>query len=283
MELAVWDWPGAGSPLLFVHGTGFHGRCWDRVIHAFPGRRCLAVDLRGHGCSSSPKGVPEGAYAWRSFAHDLVEVVDRLDLHDVTGIGHSLGGHAVTLAAAMRPEGFDSLLLLDPVILPSHWYRGPVPDFGFVRRHRDRWKSPDQMFDMLSPRRPFQSWDAQVLRDYCEHGLLPREDGWKLACPPDVEAAIYPGANAPDANIYREIAGFTKPVTVVRSGTNQTDRNFDLTASPTAPELAWRFPYGRDVRLKDLTHFIPMESPERVAAYANWISREAGHMAARPS
>ena len=34
LRLAVWEWPGAGPPLLFAHATGFHGRMWDHIIRA---------------------------------------------------------------------------------------------------------------------------------------------------------------------------------------------------------------------------------------------------------
>jgi hypothetical protein len=36
LAIAVWDWIGPGDPLLFVHATGYHGRCWDAVIAHFP-------------------------------------------------------------------------------------------------------------------------------------------------------------------------------------------------------------------------------------------------------
>ena len=31
VELAIHDLGGEGPPLLFVHATGFHGRCYTRV------------------------------------------------------------------------------------------------------------------------------------------------------------------------------------------------------------------------------------------------------------
>ena len=68
--IAVWEWDGDGDPLLLLHATGFHGRCWDRVVDALPGRRVLAVDVRGHGRSSTPPPP----YDWRVLARDLAEV-----------------------------------------------------------------------------------------------------------------------------------------------------------------------------------------------------------------
>ncbi|MCG8346819.1 MAG: hypothetical protein MI924_03430 [Chloroflexales bacterium] len=49
------------------------------------------------------------------------------------------------------------------------------------------------MFDRFVERAPFCRWDRTILRDYCQYGLLPAPDGdgYVLACPPAIEAAIY--------------------------------------------------------------------------------------------
>ena len=39
LQLQAWEWPGSGDPILLVHATSFHGRCWDAVVEAMPGRR----------------------------------------------------------------------------------------------------------------------------------------------------------------------------------------------------------------------------------------------------
>src|SRR5215216_1345039 len=97
VELALFEWPGAGPPLLFAHAAGFHARCWDQVIGRLPGRHCYAVDLRGHGRSSKPPPP----YDWRRFGEDVAALARALGLAGALGVGHSTGGHAVTLAAAL--------------------------------------------------------------------------------------------------------------------------------------------------------------------------------------
>ena len=99
--LAVWDWAGpAGTALLFTHANGFHGRCWDEVIALLPEYRCVALDLRGHGRSAKP--APPAS--WRTFGEDVAAVARELGLRDAVGIGHSVGGHATALAAALAPR-----------------------------------------------------------------------------------------------------------------------------------------------------------------------------------
>jgi len=188
-----------------------------------------------------------------------------LELRDTVGIGHSMGGHSVTAAAALRPETFSSLLLVDPTIFQPEYYGQPQRyDTSFILKRRNLWQSPGEMFERFRPRFPFSGWREEILRDYCEFGLLPSGEGYVLACPPAVEAGIYARSNAVDANLYPVIPSIRQPVTVLRGGHPWNTERFDLAASPTAPDLASKFPRGRDVFLEGQSHYIPMEAPEVV-------------------
>lgn len=135
IELAYWEWPGAGPPLLFVHATGFHGRSWDQVIRHFPGRLAIAPDLRGHGRSAKP----DPPYHWQAFGADVAHLAEALDLRGAVGIGHSMGGHSLVAAAARRPETFASLVLVDPTIFTRERYGRDPLDASFIARRR-RWR-----------------------------------------------------------------------------------------------------------------------------------------------
>jgi pimeloyl-ACP methyl ester carboxylesterase len=260
-ELAVWEWAGNGPTILFAHATGFHGRCWDRIVQLFPERHCLAVDARGHGRSSKP----EPPCHWRPFGKDLAAVAGQWDLRGAIGVGHSMGGHVTTQVAALRPETYRALLLVDPTIFPEDYYGTPPPDAHFTLRRRNVWKSPHEMFERFRHRAPFAKWRPEILHDYCEYGLLPQDGEFVLACPPPVEASIYLNSKEPGSNIYPEVAMVKVPVVVLRAGKTREPYQFDLSASPTAPDLAARFACGREVVLDDATHYIAMEAPERVA------------------
>lgn len=261
VALAMFHWAGAGQPVLFVHANGFHARCWDQVIAQLPGCDCYALDLRGHG-RSGKQGLP---CAWRQFGEDVAALAREIDLRGAIGVGHSLGGHAVTLAAALAPEAFAQLLLIDPVILPRAAYVGRSDGEHFAARRRDRWESPQAMFERFKDRAPFDRWLPAVLRDYCDYGLVPADDGngFQLACPPAVEAAIYGGAT--EADVYPEIATIAVPVTVWRAGRIATHPT-DMSGSITAPDLASHFRYGHDRVFAEYSHFLPMEAPEVIAA-----------------
>jgi lipase len=261
-QLAAWDWPGAGPPFLFAHATGFHGRCWDRIIERFPGRRSIAIDARGHGRSSKP----DPPYRWRAFGPDLAAVAEYFGVHDALGIGHSMGGHTTTQCAALRPKTYRTLLLIDPTIFPQEYYGGPAPDARFTLRRKNHWTSADEMFARFKDRPPFANWRPEILRDYCDYGILPDNGGYVLACPPTVEASIYENSKQLEANIYPEIARVRHPVVVMRAACTRGPEVFDLGASPTAPDLASHFVNGREIVLPDATHYIAMECPDEVAA-----------------
>jgi non-heme chloroperoxidase len=87
------DW-GSGKPVLFTHAWALNADIWEYQLNELvdQGLRCIAYDRRGHGRSSDP-GC---GYDYDRLADDLAAVIDRLDLHDVTLVGFSMGnGEAV--------------------------------------------------------------------------------------------------------------------------------------------------------------------------------------------
>lgn len=273
VELNCYEWAGDGPTLIFFHATSFHGRCWDEVIRALPGRRAIAVDMRGHGRSERP----DPPYSWDRYGEDVTDLAVQLDLRDAVGVGHSMGGHSVTYAAGRHPDRFAALLLVDPTIAAPESYaegRGQEPpgtrgDLSYIERRRDEWSSWEEMVERFRDRFPFEVWDPRVLEDYCRYGLLPDEDDpavWRLACPPAIEADTYRQGGR--ADVYDVIPNIERPVRVVRAAPPDPDNpGAAFSASPCWPGLAGRFPRATDVLLADHTHFIPMQSPGLVAQH----------------
>ena len=110
---------------------------------------------------------------------------------------------AVVLAAATRPDRFRGLVLVDPVIVAPEIGAlvagGVSAESHPIRKRRNRWDSPQEMFDSFKAKGPYSRWDPRVLMDYCRYGLEPVEEGgYVLACPPDLEAEVYAGAGTED-------------------------------------------------------------------------------------
>jgi non-heme chloroperoxidase len=87
------DW-GKGRPVVFSHGWPLSSDAWESQMFflASRGFRCIAHDRRGHGRSSQPWHGNE----MDTYADDLAELLDALDLKGATLVGHSTGGGEVT-------------------------------------------------------------------------------------------------------------------------------------------------------------------------------------------
>ncbi|MBN2004916.1 MAG: alpha/beta hydrolase [Anaerolineae bacterium] len=99
-------------PVVFVHALAGNTRQWSaQLSHVRTTRRAVALDLRGHGQSSSPKN---GDYAIESMAQDIQTVVDQLGIGRFILVGHSMGGSVAGAYAGVYPERVAGLLLVDP-------------------------------------------------------------------------------------------------------------------------------------------------------------------------
>jgi non-heme chloroperoxidase len=92
-EIFYKDW-GAGQPVVFSHGWPLTADAWDAQMMFLGERRCRVVahDRRGHGRSSQPWS----GHDLDTYADDLAELIQTLDLRDVVLVGHSTGGGEVT-------------------------------------------------------------------------------------------------------------------------------------------------------------------------------------------
>ncbi|MBS7457308.1 alpha/beta fold hydrolase [Coralloluteibacterium stylophorae] len=86
------DW-GSGQPVVFSHGWPLNSDSWEAqmLFLADHGYRVIAHDRRGHGRSSQPWTGND----MDTYADDLAQVIEALDLHDAVLVGFSTGGGEV--------------------------------------------------------------------------------------------------------------------------------------------------------------------------------------------
>jgi non-heme chloroperoxidase len=91
-EIYYKDW-GTGPAVVFSHGWPLSSDAWEdqMIFLASRGFRTIAHDRRGHGRSSQPWSGND----MNTYADDLAELIEALDLKDATLVGHSTGGGEV--------------------------------------------------------------------------------------------------------------------------------------------------------------------------------------------
>jgi pimeloyl-ACP methyl ester carboxylesterase len=269
VEIAVHHLGGDGPPVMLVHATGFHGRCWDPVAERLAQTFSVwAIDQRGHGESGK---APDGRYdEWDRFVEDLLAVVDGMGLSGWQAFGHSLGGAIVLLAEAQRPGTFSNLCCYDPVVIPPEMALaisgGPdqVSLAVLARKRQPSFPSRQAALDNYRSKRPFSAFDPAALEAYVRYGFVDCPDGTvTLACAREDEASVFEGA--PASRTWSILQDVRCPVAVLAA----SDLSDPL--ARIAEHVARRLPRGGLRRFEGLDHFGPMVDPAQVAeavAYA---------------
>src|SRR5450755_3728996 len=80
---------GSGQPVVLIHGYPLNGNSWERQERELlaAGYRCISYDRRGFGRSSQPTV----GYDYDTFAADLNQLLEHLDLRDIVLCGFSMG------------------------------------------------------------------------------------------------------------------------------------------------------------------------------------------------
>jgi non-heme chloroperoxidase len=85
---------GSGRPVVLIHGYPLNGHSWERQTKALldAGHRVIAYDRRGWGQSSQPTV----GHDYDTYAADLNELLEQLELSDIILCGFSMGTGEVT-------------------------------------------------------------------------------------------------------------------------------------------------------------------------------------------
>jgi cis-3-alkyl-4-acyloxetan-2-one decarboxylase len=120
---------GQGPTLLMVHGNPTWSFYWRTLVQGLSDTyRCVVPDHLGAGLSDKPTDYP---YRLEDHIRNLVELIDHLDLKNVTLLVHDWGGPIGLGAAVERPDRIARLVIFNTSVFMEH-----VP----LRIRLSRWK-----------------------------------------------------------------------------------------------------------------------------------------------
>ena len=117
---------GHGQPIVLSHGWPLSSDAWQLELKLFAdaGYRTIAHDRRGHGRSSKTYTGND----MDTYASDLAEVIESLDLHEIIVVGHSTGGGEVVRYAAQHGKGRVAKVITAGAVPPIMVKSGTNPE-----------------------------------------------------------------------------------------------------------------------------------------------------------
>jgi pimeloyl-ACP methyl ester carboxylesterase len=255
--------PSRTVDIVFVHANGFNARTYRSILAPLAEEfRILAVDQRGHGRSTLPAETA-GRTSWNGLRDDLLALLAALDARDVVLSGHSMGGTACVLAQAQAPERVRSLVLFDPVVVPSPTDGGVDPEafansplVQGARRRRAVFDDRAAVIAAYTGRGAFRTWTPEMLADYVADGFRDRPDGQvELSCAPEWEASNF-SSHAHDT--WGAFERAQVPIRILKAQEGSTCRD-----DPRFDALVAAGRIDAQV-VPGTSHFLPMERPDLV-------------------
>ncbi|MHC0440927.1 alpha/beta fold hydrolase [Flavobacterium sp. 3-210] len=114
VKLYVKDY-GKGKPVILIHGWPLSNEMWEYQIEFLVQNnyRVIAYDRRGFGKSSQPW---EG-YDYDTLTDDLSEIIEQLQLDDITLVGFSMGGgEVVRYFSRYQGKGVTKAVLISSIV-----------------------------------------------------------------------------------------------------------------------------------------------------------------------
>jgi len=260
VKVEVHDLGGTGSNLLLSHANGFHGMCWvpvaENLIRRF---HCFSFDHRGHGDTAAPK---DWKVSWAGYGADAAAVAKSIaEPGGIIGVGHSMGGATLLLAALKNPGLFRGLLLYEPIIKPEDVRMPANRPNGLAEgaeRRKSSFKSFEEAIENYSNKMPMTHFTPEALEAYVRYGFKTGDDGRvHLKCSPALEAENFRTPEIP--NLWKKLTDIDIPVWVL-SGHPEP-----FQPSGFAEAIADRLPQGNHIEYSDLDHFGPFVDPVRIA------------------
>ena len=260
LKLHFRDYPGdAGKPpLLCLPGLSRNARDFAGLAERYSPRfRVLALEFRGRGLSEYDP-IP-ARYVPPTYAHDVIELLDKLAIPQAIFVGTSLGGLVTMLMAVMAPGRIAAAILND--IGPE------ISDAGVDRIKTyvgsgQRFKSWDEAAETIA--RNVQAFENYTHDDWVRMARRNcREENGEIVFDYDMAIALpfnTPSA-APQFDMWPLFAALAqKPLLVIRGAKS------DLLSAAAAEKMQAAAPNMKLAVVPGVGHAPELSEPEAVAA-----------------
>jgi len=250
------DW-GHGPAVVFSHGWPLQGDAWEdqMMFLAEHGYRAIAHDRRGHGQSSK---------TWHgnhmdNYADDLAQLVEALDLHNVTHVGHSTGGGEV--ARYIGRHGTDrvkrAVLIgaVTPQMVKSDANPNGVPMDVFDGIRAGVKADRAQFFKDLTG--PFYGFNREGAKD--SQGM--RDTFWLQGMQCSIRAAYECIKQFSETDFTEDLKKMTVPTLVIHGDDDQI-----VPIDTTARRAVEFLPQGRLLVYEGAPHGLPATHKDRLNA-----------------
>ena len=264
------DYAGAGGnaclPVICLHGLTRNSKDFDGLAPriAALGRRVLVPDVRGRGQSAWDS--KPGRYNPRTYARDVLGLMDQLGIPSAIFIGTSMGGLITMMLAAIRSKAVAAVILNDvgPAIAPEGVAR--------ILSYAGKGGSIDSWDDAVAYLRTttgiaFPDFGDEDWRRLAERTFRDREGRPEFDYDPAIAAPLRKPGKAVELLawlLFRRLAR-RRPAMLIRGGLS------DILSADIAERMRKAAPTMREVVVPGVGHAPTLDEPEAVDAIAQFL------------
>lgn len=253
VALAVTEYDGAGPPCVLIHGFADGSYVWrDLVEHYLAARKVVAIDMRGHGCSSWDAAA---RYELSTHVADVITVLQHLQIDRFILVGHSLGGKIASCVADMLDGQVRGLVIVDTQPNNDVEAQRTIRQ-NFCQEHR-RYGSIEEYRSHLFATRPLSH--LEQLGALAREALTAAEDGtYRLRADPKIAEGYR--ESPPERLLWQAFSTTTCPTLIVRGAySGVLDRK-------TAQQMIDTFVNARLVTVPNAGHAVMLDNPGHFGA-----------------
>lgn len=246
---------GSGAPVVLIHGWPLTGDMWEYQTVALieAGYRVITYDRRGFGHSSHPAS----GYNFETFADDLADIIDKLDLQGATLVGFSMGGGEVARYLSKYGAGRIARVALVSSVVPYLQKDDSNPDgveIGVLADMKDQVRQ-DRFAFLGAFAKTF--YGVGIVSRPVSQQLLDWSFALGIMASPKATLDCIDAFGSTD--FRPDLAAFTVPTLIIHGTSDKT-----VPIDPTARAAAIAIPHATLIEYDGEPHGLFATAPERL-------------------